>query len=103
MPFNKKLSTFMNLFGDTPKIRVLEFLLLYRDIDHSISAIAKGAGINRITLFRIWSELESTGLIKQTRKIGNAKLFTLNFMNPYIKNVMIMFDNIMGKEKKNKF
>ncbi len=100
MPLNKATSEFMELFGDTPKIRVLEFLLIYRNIDHSIGSIAKGAGINRITLFRIWHELEKTGLIIQTRKIGNAKLFTLNFMNPYIKNVIVMFDNIVGTKNR---
>lgn len=58
MTLNKGTSIFRSLFGDTPKIRVLEFLLSARDLDHSIGAIAKGAGINRVTLFRIWQEIE---------------------------------------------
>jgi len=91
----KKSSIFRNLFGDTPKIRVLEFLLSARDLDHSIGAIAKGAGINRVTLFRLWSEIEHSSIVTHTRNIGNAKLFILNRKNPYVGNLMVMFDNIL--------
>src|SRR3989338_11545357 len=90
----KKSSIFRNLFGDTPKIRVLEFLLSARDLDHSIGAIAKGAGINRVTLFRIWSEIEHSSILTHTRNIGNAKLFLLNRKNPYERNLMEMVDVI---------
>ena len=51
MKFQDEKTAFRNLYGDTPKIRVLEYLLEGRELDHSIGDIAKGAGINRITLF----------------------------------------------------
>src|SRR3989338_8477633 len=91
----KNSSIFRNLFGDTPKIRVLEFLLSARDLDHSIGAIAKGAGINRVTLFRLWREIEHSSIVTHTRNIGNAKLFILNRKNPYVGNLMVMFDGIL--------
>ncbi|HLD86672.1 MAG TPA: hypothetical protein VJB12_01275 [Candidatus Nanoarchaeia archaeon] len=95
MTLNKGTSIFRSLFGDTPKIRVLEFLLSARDLDHSIGAIAKGAGINRVTLFRIWQEIERSSLVTHTRRIGNAKLFALNTKNPYVRDLMVLFDSIL--------
>lgn len=97
MTLNKRSTVFRDLFGDTPKIRVMEFLLKARELDHSIGAIAAGAGINRVTLFRLWSEIENSKLVTHTRNIGNAKLFTLNKNNPYVSNLVVMFDNLTEK------
>jgi hypothetical protein len=100
MPTHASTSMFRELFGDTPKIRVMEFLLLARELDHSIGAIAKGAGINRVTLFRIWNDIEKSKLVTHTRNIGNAKMFTLNKRNPYVASLMILFDNLLIKQPK---
>ena len=54
MKFQDETTIFRELFGDTPKVRVLEYLLEGRELDHSIGDIAEGAGINRVTLFRLW-------------------------------------------------
>ena len=55
---NKKMETiFRFALGDTPQIRVIEFLLEGRELDYHISYIAEGAGIGRTTLFRIWNNL----------------------------------------------
>ena len=83
MKFQEKSTAFRMFLGNTPKIRVLEYLLEGRELDHSLSDIAEGAGINRVTLFRIWHELEKARVIVHTRNIGNAKLFKLNLKCTY--------------------
>ena len=98
MKFQDEPTIFRELFGDTPKIRVLEYLLEGRELDHSIGDIAEGAGINRVTLFRLWSEIEKGKLVVHTRKIGNAKLFKLNMNNPYIKSLVELFDKLINEE-----
>jgi len=77
---------FRKVLGDTPKIRVLEFLIEGRELDYSISDIAEGAEIGRTTLFRIWEDLVKTQMITPTRQIGNAKLYKLNLDNIFTKN-----------------
>ena len=67
-----------------------------RELDHSIGDIAEGAGINRITLFRMWNELEKLKIIIHTRNIGNAKLYKINLTNPYVKMVADLFDKIIN-------
>jgi len=100
MKFQDEPTIFRELFGDTPKVRVLEYLLEGHELDHSIGDIAEGAGINRVTLFRLWPEIEKSKLILHTRNIGNAKLFKLNIKNPYVKNIAEMFDKLINEEFK---
>ena len=100
MKFEDEPTIFRELFGDTPKIRVLEYLLEGRELDHSIGDIAEGAGINRVTLFRLWAQIEKSKLAVHTRNIGNAKLFKLNMKNPYARSLAELFDKLINEEFK---
>ena len=100
MKFQDEPTIFRELFGDTPKIRVLEYLLEGRELDHSIGDIAEGAGINRVTLFRLWPEIEKSKIISYTRNIGNAKLFKLNLKNAYVKSLVELFAKLINEEFK---
>lgn len=91
---------FRKALGDTPKIRVLEFLIEGRELDYSISDIAEGAEIGRTTLFRIWEDLLNTKIITPTRQIGNAKLYKLNFDNLFVTKLIEVFDEIIMPKKK---
>jgi len=86
---------FTKAMGNTPKIKVLEFLIEGRELDYSISDIAEGAGIGRTTLFRIWNDMISTGIVKHTRDIGNAKLYKLNMENKFVGKMVEMFDTLV--------
>ena len=96
MKFQDEPTRFREIFGDTPKIRVLEYLLEGRGLDHSIGDIAEGAGINRVTLFRMWEDLEKSKIITHTRNIGNAKLYKLNSNNDYTLILIDVFDKIIN-------
>jgi DNA-binding IclR family transcriptional regulator len=91
---------FKRALGDTPKIRVLEFLIEGRELDYSLSDIAEGAEIGRTTLFRIVNDLIKTEIIVPTREIGNAKLFKLNLKNVFVKKLVEIFDEIIYSRKK---
>lgn len=88
---------FTKAIGDTPKIKVLEFLIEGRELDYSISDIAEGAEIGRTTLFRIWKDLIDLKIIKHTRDIGNARLYKLNIENPFVKRMVELFDTLVIK------
>ena len=91
---------FVKALGDTPKIRVLEFLIEGRELDYSISDIAEGSEIGRTTLFRIWDDLVKNKIVKPTRQIGNAKLYQLNEGNSFVKKMVEVFDEIIMPKKK---
>ena len=90
--------------GKSPKIKVLEFLIEGRELDYSISDIAEGAGIGRTTLFRMWDDFVELGIVKNTRNIGNAKLYKLNLSNPFVQKMADLFDTLviepLNKRKK---
>ncbi len=98
MQFTDEPTAFRGLLGDTPKIRVLEYLLEGRELDHSIGDIADGAGINRVTLFRMWPEIEKANVVIHTRNIGNAKLFKLNTKNPSVEKLVELFDRTINEK-----
>jgi len=91
---------FRKALGDTPKIRVLEFLIEGRELDYCITDIAEGAEIGRTTLFRIFDDLIKNKILIQTRIIGNAKLYKLNQENPFVKKMIVVFDEVIMPKKK---
>ena len=97
-------TNFNNYFGNSLKIKVLEFLIEGRELDYSVSDIAEGAGIGRTTLFRIWNDFIELDMVKHTRDIGNAKLYRLNIANPFVKKMADLFDTLviepLNKRKK---
>ena len=86
---------FTKAIGNTPKIKVLEFLIEGRELDYAVSDIAEGAGIGRTTLFRIWDDFAELGIVKPTRVIGNAKLYKLNVENDFVKKMIDLFDTLV--------
>jgi len=80
----KQKTAFLETFGDTPILRVLDFLVIHEDFDYSMKDIAKFSGVGYSTLKLFWDKLEKNNIIKQTRKIGKAKMFKLNLGNPIV-------------------
>ena len=97
-----KNSLFIKLFGDSPTIKVLDYLLTERELDFSISDMARNAGIGRATLYRIWEELIKNEIITPTRTIGKSKLYKLNAKNPKIKKLIEIDDMLILEELRNK-
>ncbi len=91
----KEITIFRQTLGDTPVIRVLDFLLEGRGLDYSLSDIAENSNIGWTTLHRIWGNMLKFGLVKPTREIGRAKLFKLNEENPAVKELIKLYDTLL--------
>ncbi|MBI2546201.1 helix-turn-helix transcriptional regulator [Candidatus Woesearchaeota archaeon] len=78
-------TAFLQIFGESPVLRVLDFLVVNEDFDYSMTDIASLSGVGYSTLKLFWSRLEDTGIVKQTRIVGKAKMYRLNFDNPVVK------------------
>src|SRR3990167_11435139 len=86
---------FRETLGDSPIIRVLDFLLDGRGLDYSLSDIAENSNIGWTTLHRIWDKMLKSGIVKPTREIGRAKLFKLNEENPAVKDLIKLYDTLL--------
>ncbi len=72
---------FLQIFGDSPILRVLDFLIVNDDFDYSMTDIAELSGIGYATLKLFWPELEKNEIVIKTRDVGKAKLYKLNDKN----------------------
>ncbi len=78
-------SAFLEVFGDSPILRVLDFLVVNEDFDYSMTDIASLSGVGYSTLKLFWNKLEESTIVTQTRIVGKAKMYRLNFANPIVK------------------
>lgn len=100
MEFMQK-SAFVKTFGESPKIKVLDFLLDNRILDWSKSDMAEQTGISRATLDRFFDDLVKQKIIIKTRNIGRAELYKLNKNLPLIQK-LIELDILLTKQQRGK-
>ncbi|MBI2137090.1 hypothetical protein HYU12_01075 [Candidatus Woesearchaeota archaeon] len=55
------------------------------------------------TLNRVWIGMEKAGLIKNTRKVGKAKLYRLNSDNEVVKRLIDLHKQLLVQETENYF
>ncbi len=97
----KQESIFVEYFGDSPLVRMMNFLILGKDFDYSMTEIAEGAGVGWTSFTRAWKKLVSKKVVTPTRTIGKAKLFKLNTADPTIKKLVQLHWELL-KEETNK-
>jgi len=88
MTVEARNSIFIETFGESPLIKVLDFFLTFPSFDYSKTQVADEVGISRITMEKIWKELIKKEIIVKTRSIGRAELYRLNTENPRVKILM---------------
>jgi hypothetical protein len=81
----KNKTVFLETFGDSPILRVMDFLVVNEDFDYSMTDIANLSGVGYSTLKLFWSRLEKSRIVTQTRVVGKAKMYRLNLSNPVVK------------------
>ena len=99
----KETTIFREALGDSPVIRVLDFLIEGRGLDYSLTDIAENANIGWTTLHRIWDKLLQFNIVVPTREIGRAKLFTLNEKNPAVEKLIKLYDTLLYLENEKYF
>jgi len=82
-------SAFVRVFGDSPIVRVIDFLLTERGLyDYTLKDIAENSNVSFVTLQGIFPKLEKIGIVKMTRRIGKAKLCMLNEENLLVQKLV---------------
>jgi len=90
-------SSFVRLFGNYPAVRVIDFLITFREFDYPLTEIAENSGVAWSTIHTFFPKFVKLGIVKQTRQIGRAKLYKLNAQNPIVKELIVL-DNKLIKE-----
>ena len=84
----KEKSLLLQLTGDMPLFKILDFLVDNKGLDFTKKDIEQGADISKASLFNYWPELEKYQIVKITRTFGKTKLYTLNTESPITKKIL---------------
>jgi len=78
-------SIFLMVFGDGPKLRVVDFLMSFPKYDYNLTDIARNSEGGYSTLMLFWPEFVKTQFVIETRKVGKSRMFKLNEEYPAVK------------------
>lgn len=91
-------------FGDTPQLRVLDFLIGFHFFDYPLTEIARGGNVSYNSLKTILPTFISSGVVIKTRRMGKSDYYKLNTDNLFVQNLLkldwsLTKRNILQKEE----
>lgn len=105
MEIKEDKSAFLEYFGDTPKLRFLDFLIGNHFFDFNMTDIAKESEISYNSLKSFFEEFLEKGIIIKTRRVGKSDMYKLNLENETAKNFLkfawFLTKQDLGLEDKN--
>ena len=91
----KKETIFVEVFGNNPIIKVLDFLITFQLFDYSLTEIAKNSEVSYSTLQTFWEKLERNNIVVKTRRIGKSDMYKLNTKNPSVQQLIKLDWNLI--------
>ena len=88
MKIKQEKSIFLECFGDTPQLRILDFFIGNYFFDFPLTEIARESNVSYNSLKSILPTLLKTDILVKTRRIGKSDYYKLNTENIFIKNLM---------------
>ncbi|MEK6823593.1 MAG: helix-turn-helix domain-containing protein [Nanoarchaeota archaeon] len=86
---------FIEVFGNNPIIKVLNFLITFQLFDYPLTEIAKNSEVSYSTLQTFWDKLEKNNIVIKTRRVGKSNLYKLNAKNPAVKQLLKLDWNLI--------
>ena len=87
-------SLFLEYVGDSPWMRVLQYLIEGKDFDYTLTDMLN-AEVSWGTLNQIVPKLLKLNMIIKTRKIGRATLYKLNQNHEAVKHLLGLYNGII--------
>lgn len=78
----------LRYLGGSPTLRIMDFFLDNPLSDYSKNEIVTNLAMSRATFFKYWRELEKSGAVRQTRRIGRATMYRLDRENEVVKQLI---------------
>ena len=88
MKLKENKSFFLMQFGDTPQLRVLDFLIGFHFFDYPITELARESNVSYNSLKVFFPYFIESGIVCKTRKVGKSDYFKLNLDNQFVKNLI---------------
>lgn len=84
----KSKTVFIEIMGNSPVMKVIDFLISFQLFDYPMTEIAKNSGVSYSTLQTFWNRLEKNCIVVKTRRVGKSDLYKLNTKNPAIQQLI---------------
>ncbi len=103
MKAKENKSLFLEQFGDTPQLRLLDFFIDNHFFDFPLTEMAKESNISYNSLKVILPQFLKNEIILKTRRMGKSNYYKLNIENSFVKSIMKLDWMLVEKsiEKKN--
>ena len=75
-------------FGDTPQLRVLDFLIDNHFFDFPMTEIARESNVSYNSIITFFDNFIKSGIIVKTRKVGKSDYYKLNLENSFVMNLI---------------
>ena len=94
---NKKgeIGKFCELYGDSIRNRVLEYVLENQSLDFAIGDLAEEIGISKPKAYEEMKKLEKEGFVIKTRIVAGTQLYGLNKDNRDVKQLLKTFQECL--------
>ena len=104
MKTKENKSLFLEQFGDTPQLRVLDFLIDNHMFDFPMTEIARCSNVSYNSIILFFENWVKKGILIKTRKLGKSDYYKLNLENSFIKNLIkldwMLTKNSLGIKEK---
>ena len=81
-------SIFLSQFGDTPQLRVIDFLIDNFYFDYPLTEIARESNVSYNSLRGFIDDFINNKFLIKTRKVGKSDYYKLNTENLFVKNLI---------------
>lgn len=81
-------SLFLEHFGDTPQLRVIDFMIENHFFDYPLTEIARESNVSYNSLKVFIDDFVKKEIFIKTRKIGKSAYYQLNLKNQFVKNII---------------
>lgn len=88
MKIKENKSFFLMQFGDTPQLRVIDFLIDNHFFDYPMTEIARESNVSYNSLKVFFDYFVKSGIVCKTRKIGKSDYYKFNLNNSFVKNLI---------------
>jgi len=88
-------SIFLEHFGDTPQLRVIDFLIDNHFFDYPMTEIARESNVSYNSLKVFFKKFIDSGILIKTRKVGKSDYYKMNLENPFVQNLIRLDWNLV--------
>jgi len=95
MKIKENKSLFLKQFGDTPQLRVIDFLIDNHMFDFPMTEMARGSNVSYNSIKLFFPTFIKSGMVIKTRRIGKSDYYKLNLDNLFVKNLIKLDWNLV--------